>query len=67
MTLADADVITVAACLVGVATAVAANTVTKLVIALAAGSWRFALRVAFGLVPGVAAFFVVLAVTAARR
>ena len=65
-TLADADVITVAAGLVGIATAVAANTATKLVIALAAGSWRFALRVAFGLVPGVAAFFAVLAVTATR-
>ncbi len=65
-TLADTDVITVAAGLVGIATAVAANTVTKLVIALAAGSWQFALRVAFGLVPGVAAFFAVLAVTATR-
>lgn len=65
-TLADADVITLAAGLVGIATAVAANTVTKLVIAMSAGTWRFALRVAVGLLPGVAAFFAVLAVTAAR-
>ena len=65
-TLADSEVITVAAGLVGIATAVAANTVTKLVIALTAGGWRFAARVAFGLLPGVAAFFAVLAVTASR-
>ncbi len=65
-TLADGDVITVAAGLVGIGTAVAANTMTKLVVAVAAGSWRFGLRVALGLLPGVAAFFAVLAVTAAR-
>lgn len=65
-TLADADVITLAAGLVGIATAVAANTVTKLVISLTAGGWRFALRVGTGLLPGVAVFFAVLAVTAAR-
>ena len=66
-TLADADVITLAAGLLGIATAVAANTVTKLVIAVTAGSWRFGLRVAIGLLPGVAAFFAILAITAVRQ
>jgi uncharacterized membrane protein (DUF4010 family) len=65
-TLGDSGVITTAAALVGIATAVAANTITKLVIAVSAGGWRFAVRFAVGLVPGVAAFFAVLALTAAR-
>jgi len=65
-TLGDSGVISIAAALVGIGTAVAANTVTKLVIAVSAGGWRFATRFAIGLLPGIAAFFAVLTFTAVR-
>ena len=52
--------------LIAVGVAVAANTITKLAVAAAAGGTRFALRFAVGLLPGVAAFLAVLVLTAVR-
>ena len=65
-TLHEAGGLDLAPALIGVGVAVAANTITKLAVAVAAGGTRFGLRFAVGLLPGVAAFLAVLLVTAVR-
>jgi uncharacterized membrane protein (DUF4010 family) len=65
-TLHEAGGLDLAPALIAVGVAVAANTITKLAVAAAAGGTRFALRFAAGLLPGVAAFLAVLMFTAVR-
>jgi uncharacterized membrane protein (DUF4010 family) len=65
-TLHETGDLDLAPALVAIGVAVAANTITKLAVAAAAGGTRFALRFAGGLLPGVAAFLAVLVLTAVR-
>jgi uncharacterized membrane protein (DUF4010 family) len=65
-TLHEAGKLDLATALIAVGVAVAANTVTKLAVAVTAGGARFGLRFAVGLLPGVAAFLAVLVFGAVR-
>lgn len=65
-TLHEAGKLDMATTLIAVGLAMAANTVTKLAVALAAGGTRFGFRFAIGLLPGVASFLAVLVLAAGR-
>ena len=65
-TLHQAGSLRLATTLVAIGAAVAGNTITKVTVGFAAGGRRFGTRFALGLVPGVAAFIGVLAVSAVR-